>query len=163
MQLVGQFGEREGDVVGFGVELVQVVDPELVEIADDDEVRTLRIRQRIRVIERLPERGDRLALPHVGLIQVHSQRLLFDERLRVGDDHVNEAALDGAFLETHVGGDVGHPHDIAQQFQPKTGRIALFVAAARPGPDEIVRCLNAGDVVFFHANSLSQAPDSPAH
>lgn len=135
----------------LGVLMVQVVDSEVVEVADDDRVRALRVAQGIRVPLGLAERGHGHALARLGLVQVDTEGLLLDHGLGVADNNVDEPALSGAVLEPDVGGHILHADHVTQQLEPERGRVALLVAATGPLLRELLgRALTCGLPLICH-------------
>jgi len=68
--------EGERGVVFAGIGGVQVMDAELVEVTDDDGVRPLGVRHRIRMGLRLLERGNLAVLAGLGLVRRNAEGLL---------------------------------------------------------------------------------------
>ena len=74
---------------------VKVMDAEIVEIADDDGICTLRVTHGVHVPFRLLKGGHHNPLTWLRLIQVRREGLLLDNRLGGRDSYVDEASLGG--------------------------------------------------------------------
>jgi len=81
------------------------------------------------------------------------QGLLLDEGLRVRDDDVDVAAVDGVLIEADGGGDILHSDDFPEELQPEALRIFLLIAATVPLGGEVTggalllgrRCVHEGE------------------
>lgn len=119
------------------------MDAEIVEIADDDGICTLRVTHGVHVPLRLLKGGHHNPLTQLRLIQVHAEGLLLDNRLGGRNGYVDEASLGGRCLEMDVRCHILHAHHITQQLKPEGVGVAFLVPASFPLLSEIPSTLDA--------------------
>lgn len=112
------------------------MNPEGLEIADDNEIWALRIGERIRITLRLLERRDLRALAQFRMIEIDVRALLLDERLGLRDEDVNKAAEARLLLKAGGGARMRKADDAAEQINPEGLGLALFVSMPAPPLDE---------------------------
>ena len=145
----------EFDPLRLVVRTLHVVDLERLEIARHDPARALGVRQRRRIalclLERLQQRAVALLDRR---IQVFSETLLLDHRVRRRDHHVDVAHMTElhALLKAHKARRILDAVDLLQELDPKPLAVLLLITNARPFLREVsggFRLGNHGDAPPF--------------
>ena len=145
-KVLRQVFQREAEerfLLAEGVALA-VVHPQLGEVAGDDVAGLLGEGKPLSVGERLLGGRDLAALAHLGLRQVDAERLLLDDDLCGGDEHVDVAAVgaggrrDGR-LEFQQRDGIFYAEHALQEIHPEQLRVLVLVALAAPAPRERLR------------------------
>lgn len=143
MRVLSQLLQFKVQVVERRGLAAQVVNPEGLEIADDDEIRALRIGKSIRITLRLLERRDLSSLAQFRMIEIDVGALLLDERFGLRDQDVNKAAEARLLLKAGGGACVGKADDAAEQVNPEGLGFTFLVAVTTPPLDESGRSFAA--------------------
>ena len=108
------------------------MDAEALEVADDDEVRALRIGQAVCVALGLLVRRDHGALPRLRLVEVNVGGLLLHEGAGLRNEDVDKSSGRGLLFEDRCCGCSLDPDDAAEQVDPESLSLALLVPVTVP-------------------------------
>ena len=158
VKLIRQFVQSDSGVVMLRVVGIQVVNAELVEVADDDPARTHGVWQVVGVPLRLLIRRL-LAGPLRAfglLVKVDAAALLLDEHAHVLVEHINLAATHLALEVEHVRR-AADAHQVLGELYPERTRLPVLVAFfGTPSLDELLGCLPYVDICSQDDSPLRQ-------